>query len=91
MKPWRKVYKAISLYLIINLKGGEKTRELTSEEIGKLASRAGVRKIAVENFLMSMGDDASAARANLGQDARDYKWNSATQKAIRDGISLASK
>lgn len=66
-------------------------RRLTSEEITKLASRVGVKKIAVENFLMSMGENHSDARSNLSVDARSYKWNSATVKAIRAGIALASK
>ena len=66
-------------------------RELNKEEITKLANRKGVRKIAVENFLMSMGNDANIAYANLSLDTRLYNWNSATVKAILKGINLASK
>lgn len=66
-------------------------RRLTSEEIAKLAARKGVKQIAVENFLATMGEDAMAAHMNMGQDARDYKWNAATQNAIRAGIELAKK
>ena len=60
------------------------------EEIEKLASGKSVRKIAVENFLMSLtteGEDAEwNAYMNLDMDSRLYKWNSATQKAIKSGI-----
>ena len=66
-------------------------RELNKEEITKLANRKGVRKIAVENFLMSMGNDANIAYANLSLDTRLYNWNSATVKAILKGINLANK
>ena len=68
-------------------------RRLTVEEVAKLASRKGVRKIAVENFLMSVtaNPDASSAFANLDMDARSYKWNAATRNAISAGIALASR
>lgn len=62
---------------------------LTDEQIEELANREGVRKIAVENFLTSLGGlTKGEALANLKMDAKLYKWNSATQKAIRDGIKL---
>ena len=64
-------------------------RTLDAVEIASLAARKGVRRIAVENFLSSMGDVAEYASANLQLDSRLYKWNVATQKAIRDGIRLA--
>jgi hypothetical protein len=59
--------------------------KLTAARINQLASRKGVKKIAVENFLSTMGsrDDALV---NLGEDARSYGWNAATQRAIRTGI-----
>ena len=66
-------------------------RQLTIPEINKLASRKNVRKIAVENFLMTMGDNPLAASINMGYDADMYKWNSATVRAIKDGIVLAKK
>lgn len=68
-------------------------RELTLEEIKRLASRKGVKKRAVENFLMTLtaNRDSSTAYANLALDARLYHWNSATVKAIARGIELASK
>ena len=60
-------------------------RELTHAEISELANRPNVRKIAVENFLMSSGDDRWA-EANLEQDAKLYHWNTETKKAIKDGL-----
>ena len=63
---------------------------ITREQIETLASRNGVRRIAVENFLGTLGLEGSAlaAKLNLRQDARDYKWNAATQSAIARGIDL---
>jgi hypothetical protein len=62
---------------------------ITSEQIAILAARKGVRKIAVENFLGTLGNEgALAARQNMIADARDYKWNSATMAAIQRGIEL---
>ena len=69
-----------------------KLRNLSSAEVAKFAARKGVKQIAVENFLSSCGGmEYSDANGNIGYDARLYKWNAATQKAIRDGISLACK
>jgi len=65
-------------------------RELTKSEIKRFASRKGVRKMAVENFLSSMPSDPSDALRNLEYDARLYNWNAATEEAIRDGILKAS-
>jgi hypothetical protein len=73
-------------------------RKLTPEEIQTLASRKNVKVIAVQNFLSScplenvgyMGADY-IARKNCEQDARDYKWNAATVKAINDGLKLMFK
>ena len=65
-------------------------RQLSDTEINELASRTGARKIAVENFLSTMGEDEYAARTNLRQDAREYKWNSATRSAISTGIRIAN-
>jgi hypothetical protein len=66
-------------------------RELTIEEIKKLANRPNVKRIAVENFLMSMGTDPEAAIKNLLLDAELYNWNRETilALAIRDGIFIA--
>ena len=60
---------------------------LSSAEIDKLAARKGVRKIAVENFLGTLGSEGrSGALQNLYSDAASYKWNSATVSAITSGI-----
>jgi hypothetical protein len=63
---------------------------LSPDQIQKLATRKGVRRIAVENFLGTLGNEGGAmnAKRNLYADARDYKWNSATQTAISRGIDL---
>jgi hypothetical protein len=62
---------------------------ITREQIHSLASGAGVRKIAVENFLGTIeGVSKLEASMNLAQDARDYKWNAATRAAITRGIEL---
>lgn len=60
---------------------------LTNADIARLAARKNVNSIAVQNFLGSCGTDKSEAWANLRQDARAYKWNAATVKAISDGIA----
>lgn len=66
-------------------------RKLSNDEIEKFASKAGVKRIAVENFLMSMGENESDARANLNLDAGLYKWNAPTRNAILAGINLACR
>jgi hypothetical protein len=62
---------------------------LPMEKIEELASRKGVRRVAVENFLMTISRDGpiDAHYANLQMDARLYNWNAATVAAIRAGIS----
>jgi hypothetical protein len=66
-------------------------RELTAAEIERLASRAGVKRIAVENFLSTLYPPAGYAGnlANANADARCYRWSEATLRAIRDGIFQA--
>jgi len=67
-------------------------KKLSMDEISLLASRDTVRKVAVENFLMSLyGSTREDALKNLSLDAKLYKWNTATRKAIRDGIELSFK
>ena len=61
---------------------------LTDEQLEELASRKGVRRIAIENFLTSLGGmSKSDAIANMKMDAKLYKWNGATQRALREGIT----
>lgn len=69
------------------------TRELTSEEIERLASPAGLRRIAVENFLgtLDLSIGQSGNRRNLYQDAVSYHWNAKTVAAIELGIQWAFK
>jgi len=66
-------------------------KKLTFNEIEKFASKKGVRRIAVENFLMSMGTNPMYAEANLDMDTRLYGWDLKTRNAIRAGIGLAMK
>jgi len=66
-------------------------KNLSLEEIAKFANRKYVKKIAVENFLMSMGLNYHFAQANMYKDARLYGWNKATIKAIDDGTKYACK
>lgn len=67
-------------------------RDLTLAEIAPLAARKDVRKIAVENFLMTCGGQTPMdAAGNLAMDAKSYKWNAATVKAIRDGLMIAKR
>ena len=63
---------------------------LTAVQIQKLAARKGVRRIAVENFLGTLGHEGSARAAiyNAHQDGRAYQWNAATVTAIVRGIEL---
>ena len=66
-------------------------RELRDSEIAELATRPGVKKMAVENFLFSMPDNITAhgQRANAMMDAKLYRWNAATLDAIMSGIAMA--
>jgi len=66
-------------------------RTLTPQEIEHFASRPGVKRIAVENFLMSMGTDTTNAFNNLALDSKLYKWNVATFEAIEASIYLAAR
>lgn len=66
--------------------------KLLDAQITMLAGRSKVRKIAVENFLSSMGGlTRDEALGNLYLDAGLYRWNSATIEAIRKGIMLATE
>ena len=64
-------------------------RRLTIIEVNKLASRHMVKKIAVENFLSTMGTNYDHAICNLAADARSYRWNKQTIRAIEAGIYKA--
>ena len=68
-------------------------KPLNATEIEKFASKTGVRRIAVENFLGTLDTiiGYSGNASNMYRDAKMYKWNSATQNAILAGIRLAAK
>lgn len=56
-------------------------------KIAELASRPGVRKVAVENFLGSLdGMTYQEAVGNCEMDARSYRWSLETVGAIREGL-----
>ena len=65
-------------------------RKLKMEEIEEFANRPDVKKVAVENLLMSMGTDLHDILGNLCLDAKSYKWNKQTIEAILDGIFVAA-
>ena len=54
----------------------------------KQASLKGVKKIAVENFLGTVGNnsDLQSALGNLAMDAGMYNWNYRTYEVIQRGI-----
>lgn len=65
--------------------------------IARLIVRPDVRAVAIENFLFSSMTWSRASHAdlatrydwdlaNLAHDARLYRWNEATVRAIRDGL-----
>jgi|GEM_PF-2102138 len=60
---------------------------LSDARIQALARQPGVKAVAVENFLGTLeGVRERDALMNLDADARSYRWNAATKKAIRTGI-----
>lgn len=60
---------------------------LTGERIEELARQPKVRRVAVENFLSSLGGlSFQGAKANLEMDAASYRWNEETYGAIWTGI-----
>lgn len=62
---------------------------ITEEQIIELSSRPGVKRVAVENFLMSLNDSTYQEMVgNCEMDAASYKWNTATVGAIREGILM---
>ena len=70
--------------------GRKSKMPLSSTQIEKLAARKNVRKIAVENFLGSLGSLRQfEAYGNLHRDAASYRWNAATIAAIESGIRMA--
>jgi len=67
-------------------------RILTIEEIKEIVRQfPRARRVAVENFLATMGTDRDTALRNLELDARLYHWNRDTVRAIARGIKKACK
>lgn len=65
-------------------------RQLSIQEIEKvLRKNPAAKKIAVENFLATMGDNKNIAMSNLGFDAKSYRWDTSTVRAIAQGIKIA--
>lgn len=66
------------------------TSELDDTAIDRLASKPGTKRVAVENFLISLDPALTRQQhlANLALDARMYTWNRTTVNAIREGIDL---
>lgn len=63
---------------------------IANDRIAKLASLPGVDLDAAWNFLGTLdGLSQAEALANLELDARSYGWNTATCRAIQQGIMEA--
>ncbi len=65
---------------------------LTPEQVEGFASRPGVKRVAVQNFLGSLtsgNSNRSGAISNLFKDAKQYNWDMATVDAIQAGIYAA--
>ena len=71
-------------------KASEMSTSEWENKIEKLSSKKGVKKIAVQNFLGTVGSnpDYMSASMNAEMDAGMYGWNYATQGAIHEGISI---
>ena len=64
-------------------------KKLTNEEINKFASRRGVSKEAVLKFFSNISDSPLEVGQQMLDDARLYRWNEATFRAIQDGVMFA--
>lgn len=65
--------------------------KLSAARIEELASRPGVNRTAVENFLGTLdGLTREEALANLELDVRSYRWDTATGRAIQQGVMEAT-
>ena len=67
-------------------------RELTAKEVEEIvAARPKAKRLAVENFLITVhhNKDAATALANLERDAKLYNWDFPTVEAICLGIAKA--
>jgi len=60
---------------------------LNGERIEELARQPKTRRVAVENFLSSLGGlSFQEAKGNLELDAASYRWNEETVGAIWTGV-----
>lgn len=70
-------------------------RNLSSKEIDAILAKpkyAKARRIAVANFLLTLGGQSDMGAAiNLGSDTRDYGWKAPTVNAIKEGMQLARR
>jgi len=75
---------------IVESKANEMNEDEWINKVEQLANKTGVKTIAVQNFLISVGNNGSVgnALANLESDARMYKWNARTVNAIQKGIMI---
>ncbi len=66
-------------------------RRLRGDEIDHLASLPRVKRASVLNFLASLPLEIGWANnlANLDRDAKVYRWNVETRRAIEAGIEVA--
>lgn len=84
------LYKSCITITIMSSLTPEKTQKEKNwlQFVEKQASKKSIKKIAVENFLMSVGQNQTEynAKQNLYADAQSYKWNSATINTIYKGI-----
>lgn len=65
------------------------TGKISEEQIEALLKKyPKAKRIAVENFLMSLSGEPMADSMNMSADARSYGWNSQTIQAIREGMRL---
>jgi hypothetical protein len=60
---------------------------LTFNRIHELANQDGVRTVAIENFLGTLGGmTEDEAMGNLVQDAKAFRWDTLTIRVIQQGI-----
>jgi hypothetical protein len=56
-----------------------------------MAKFKAAKRIAVENFVLSAGDNHMHNHMNLSMDAKMYKWNGATVSAIKKALRELGK
>jgi hypothetical protein len=66
----------------------DKTTEAINKALKKFPK---AKKIAVENFVGTAGDERMANQSNLDMDAGLYQWNTATRGAIYQALRELGK